>query len=128
MAPELVKVFIEEYQIEVNRAAREATHKAAALRQDLGAIDRRIAGIVRAIEDGAYNPSLTRRLTELEQQKATAEGTLATAGAPPVGFLHPNLAEVYREAAVILHRATLGKHRGSTGCVPGGGLRSVSGS
>jgi hypothetical protein len=105
LAPELVKEFIEEYQAEVTRAAREATHKAAALRQDLGAIDRRIAGIVRAIEDGAYNPTLTRRLTELEQQKAAAEGTLAAAGGPPVVLLHPNLAEVYRQKVARLEEA-----------------------
>jgi site-specific DNA recombinase len=105
LAPELVKEFVAEYQAEMNRTAREATHKAAALRQDLGAIERKIAGIVRAIEDGAYNPTLTRRLTELEQQKAAAERTLAAAGAPPVVFLHPNLAEVYRLKVARLEEA-----------------------
>src|SRR6266404_596518 len=105
LAPELVKEFVAEYQAEMNRAARDANHKAAALRQDLGAIERKIAGIVRAIEDGAYNPTLTRRLTELERQKAAAEATLAGTGAPSVVFLHPNLAEVYRQKVARLEEA-----------------------
>ena len=54
MAPELVKEFVEEYQMRDEPGGARRDPQAAALRQDLVAIERQIAGIVRAIEDGAY--------------------------------------------------------------------------
>ena len=47
-----------------------------ALKQ-LAGIEQKIAGIVRAIEDSAYNPTLKERLTALENEKATAESRIA---------------------------------------------------
>ncbi len=106
MAPDLVAEFVAEFQAEVNRAARAAERRAAATRRDLAAVERRIAGILTAIEDGNYNPTLTARLTELEARKTTLEADLAAAaGPPPVVRLHPNLPAVYRDNVARLEQA-----------------------
>ncbi len=105
MAPDLVAEFVAEFQAEVNRSARAAERRAAATRRDLAAVERRIAGILTAIEDGNYNPTLTARLTELEARKTTLEADLAAAGPPPVVRLHPNLPAVYRDNVARLEQA-----------------------
>src|SRR5205823_14252636 len=105
MAPEMVEEFVREYQAEVNHHAADAAQKAAMLRREATDIDRKIAGILRAIEDGNYNPTLTRRLTELERQKVIADAALEAAGTLPVVRLHPNLAEVYRDKVAALEVA-----------------------
>lgn len=79
MAPELVEAFIVEFNAELRRAAHEAEGERASARRALGEVERKIAGILRAIEDGAYNPTLTSRLTTLEAEKAAAETRLAGA-------------------------------------------------
>ena len=65
MAPELVKAFVDEYCKEVNRLAGERNAATEASQHDLANTERRIEGILKAIEDGNYQPSLTERLTQL---------------------------------------------------------------
>ena len=59
-------------------------------------VERKIAGVVRAIEDGAYNPSLKGRLTALEADQAAIEAHVAELGEPDRIELHPNAVEIYR--------------------------------
>ncbi len=66
MAPELVRTFIEEFQAEVNRSQAERQAEITAKRSRLQAVERKIAGIITAIEDGNYNKTLTERLSSLE--------------------------------------------------------------
>lgn len=96
MAPELVAEFIRSYQAEINATAKEAVARSAELKREAEGIERKMAGIMTAIEDGMYTPALKERMKALEQRKAEIEGLLAGAGNPPVVRLHPNLAEVYR--------------------------------
>lgn len=63
------------------------------------AIADKIGGILLAIEDANYNPSLTRRLSEFEARKSDLEISLR-AEPEPVVRLHPNLAEVFRDKVV----------------------------
>jgi site-specific DNA recombinase len=86
MAPELVAAFIDEFNAELRRAAQRA----------LADADRKIAGIVKAIEDGAYSSILKERLTVLEKEKAAAAAKLAAATPQPVLQLHPNLPALYK--------------------------------
>jgi site-specific DNA recombinase len=51
---------------------------------------------VRAIEDGAYTPTLKARLTALEQEKAQTEARLHAGKHAPLLRLHTNLPELYR--------------------------------
>jgi site-specific DNA recombinase len=49
------------------------------------------AGVLKAIEDGAYHPTLKKRLTLLEGEKAAAAARLARSQSKLVLRLHPNL-------------------------------------
>ena len=105
MAPELVAVFVEEFNAELRRLTSEAeTHYAAANRA-IKDTDRKIAGIVRAIEDGAYSPILKDRLVSLEKEKALALAQIAMAKPKPGVRLHPALPEIYRKKVESLAAA-----------------------
>ena len=68
-------------------------------------VERKIAGIVAAIEDGMYTPVLKERMKVLEARKAEVQGLLANARRPSVVRLHPNAAEIYRRKVADLELA-----------------------
>jgi DNA invertase Pin-like site-specific DNA recombinase len=96
LTADLVAEFARAYQQEINRLASEASAQSSAVQSNLAATQRRIDAILRAVEDGLYQPSMKVRLSELEQEKARL-GRLASAPSPPAIAVHPNLAEVYRK-------------------------------
>lgn len=96
MAPELVAAFVDEFNAELRRLAGEATAERDAAQHVLAEADRKIAGIVKAIEDGAYSSVLKDRLVLLERQKAEATAKLAAAKSQPVLRLHPNVSTLYK--------------------------------
>jgi site-specific DNA recombinase len=96
MAPELIAEFIRAYQAEINDAAKAAAARGGDLKRESEGVERKIAGIMAAIEDGMYTPALKERMKVLEKRKAEIEGLLAGADAPAVIRIHPNMAEVYR--------------------------------
>ena len=57
LTPELVAEFTRAYQEEVNRLTKEASGRAAEIEAKLAGVLRKIDGIMRAIEDGLYQPS-----------------------------------------------------------------------
>jgi len=65
MAPELVREFIRAFQEEANRAAKEQDQQLKSDRMQLQLVERKIAGIVTAIEEGRYSRVLGDRLSEL---------------------------------------------------------------
>ncbi len=97
LTPELVAEFTRAYQEEVNRLTKEASGKAAEVESKLVAIQRKIDGIMRAIEDGLYQPSMKARLSELEADKTAFLSQKDMASSIPNISVHPNLAAVYRE-------------------------------
>jgi len=105
MAPELVKTFVDEFNAEIRRSAQVSETKRTTLKRALTDIERKIAGIMRAIEDGNYNPTLTNRLSALEADKAKAETNLANAAAPTKLRIHPNLPALYRRKVEQLQEA-----------------------
>ncbi len=96
MAPELVAAFIEEFNAERRRTAEASKSERAAARRMLVDVDRKITGIVKAIEDGAYTPRLKARLSALESEKAKATARLANMKPAPALRLRPNLPALYR--------------------------------
>ena len=58
-----------------------------------------MAGIMAAIEDGLYQPSMKARMDELERQKAEITERLAQAPADTPD-VHPNVANIYRKNVV----------------------------
>jgi hypothetical protein len=105
LAPELVEEFARAFQEEVNRLAAEKTLHRAEDEGRLGAVRRKIATIIRAIEDGMYQPSMKERMDELDAEKAMLEERLASAPEPPKIRLHPNLPGLYREKVAALEQA-----------------------
>ena len=96
MAPELVREFIRAFQEEANRAAAEREQQFRADGLHLAAIERKIAGIVAAVEEGNYSRALGDRLAELERQQELLRARLRE-GPPSIVRLHPRLAEIYAE-------------------------------
>lgn len=61
-----------------------------------GCIQLSLVCILRAIEDGLYQPSMKTRLEVLEAEKAALTYSRDTSPALPNVSVHPNLAAVYR--------------------------------
>ena len=96
MAPDLVAAFVDAFNTEMRNLATSAERESLAVKRTLADIERKLAAIVRAIEDGAYNSTLKARLTALEQEKAEAEIRLRTGKPAPVVRLHTKLPQLYR--------------------------------
>ena len=105
LAPEMVEEFARAFHDEVNRLAAERSQGRAEDEGRLEAVRRKIASMIRAIEDGLYQPSMKARMAELETDKAALAERLAAAPEPPKVRLHPNLAGVYREKVAALEQA-----------------------
>ena len=103
LSPELVAEFAGAYADEI-RAARALTSERSVLaRKELTDVTRKIAGILDAIERGAWSPSLQVRLDELERQKVTAEQAQApTLSSANVVRLRPDLSSLYQERVAAL--------------------------
>ena len=83
------------YVEQTNRQNQERRAQGEVDRQALEKIDRAIQGIMRAIEDGMYQPSMKTRMEELEREKAEITARLSETPAD-VPDVHPNIAELYR--------------------------------
>ena len=82
------------YAEETNRINHERRAQQEADRRTLAKIERAIAGIISAIEDGMYQPSMKARMDDLERQKAEINARLSQAPAN-VPDVHPNIATNY---------------------------------
>ncbi|MDB6455203.1 recombinase family protein, partial [Falsirhodobacter sp. 20TX0035] len=60
--PELIVAFVEEFRRAFNAAAGHRRAERAKAERDLAQIDRKIAGILSAIEDGMYHPSMKAKM------------------------------------------------------------------
>ena len=96
LTPELVAEFTCAYTREFNRLVADAVSQQAEVAGRLAAVERRIAGVMRAIEEGMYQRSMKARLTELEAEKAGLMSRQAPAPVIPSVSVHPNLAAVYQ--------------------------------
>jgi hypothetical protein len=105
LAPDLVEQFARDFQEEVNRQAAELNQSRAQDEGQLEAVRRKIGSMIRAIEDGLYQPSMKGRMANLEAEKATLEERLAAAPELPKVRLHPNLAGMYRQKVAALEQA-----------------------
>ena len=103
MAPELVREFIRAFQEEANRAAREQDQRLKADRIQLQLVDRKITGIVTAVEEGRYSRVLGDRLSELESQQEQLR--LRLSETPTSVRLHPRLADIYANKVRELERS-----------------------
>ena len=96
MAPDLIATFVDAFNAEMRNLATSPERETLAAKRTLAEIERKLAAIVRAIEDGAYTPTLKARLAALEQEKAQAEARIRAGKPAQVLRLHTNLPELYR--------------------------------
>ncbi|BAV48032.1 Resolvase domain [Mesorhizobium loti] len=95
---------IRAYAQETNRLNQERRAQGEQDRKALDKIERAIAGIMTAIEDGLYQPSMKARMEDLERQKAEITARLAMAPTD-VPDLHPNIATLYKKRIEQLTQA-----------------------
>ncbi len=107
MAPEAADAAVRAWAEETNRLNRERSASSEAERKEIADIEKKIDGVVDAIQDGAYSAVLKERLHKLEVRKAELNDRLATA---PLELpdIHPNVSGVYRRKVGRLAKA-LGK-------------------
>ena len=104
MAPELVREFIRAFHEEANRAAAEFEQRIKSDALEAQSLERKIASIVVAIEEGKYSRALGDRLAELERQRDLVQARKVENPAGTIR-LHPRLAEVYAEKVQQLEQA-----------------------
>ncbi len=105
LTPELVEEFVRTFAEEVALHQREAAGRRTQLEHSLAGVERRLQGVLRAIEDGAWNESLRSRLTDLEASKTDLRAQLVNAAKPPQIVLHPNAASLYAAKVADLEAA-----------------------
>ena len=105
MAPEATAEAMRAYAEETNRLNRERRASGESDRKELAGIEKKIADIVAAIEDGGYTRALTDRLRELEARQDEFRERLAIALAADVPDVHPNVAGLYRRKVERLAEA-----------------------
>jgi site-specific DNA recombinase len=70
MEPKVAAEAMRAYAEETNRLNRERRSSGDAWRMELAKVEKAIAGVISAIEDGLYQPSMKARMEALELQKA----------------------------------------------------------
>mgnify|MGYP003150535940 FL=1 len=96
VSAEAVAEAVQAYAEGLNQMNRERRAQAVLARQKLEKVERGIAGIMSAIEDGMYQSAMKSRMEELEQEK---QEIIARMDEVPqdVPDIHPNIAEIYRK-------------------------------
>jgi hypothetical protein len=112
LAPDLVAEFMRAMQEELGR--EQQRRKADTSRRDkkLAEVERKIGGLMRAIEDGLYEPSMKARMAELKAQKGLLEAEAGAPAGPDLAvLLHPRLPELYRRKVEQRERVLDGPER-----------------
>lgn len=81
--PELIAAFVEEYRKAFNAAAGDRSGAQDNARRELKQIEKKIAGILTAIEDGMYHPSMKAKIADLENRKSQLTTFLEDSPGPP---------------------------------------------
>jgi site-specific DNA recombinase len=96
MHPKLIATFVEEYRRAFNAEAAGANADREKARRDAAQVDKKIAGIMAAIEDGMYQPAMKGRMAELEAEKKRLNALIEESPEPPALRLHPSLSGLYQ--------------------------------
>jgi site-specific DNA recombinase len=96
MTPDLVAAFVDAFNAEMRNLAISAERESLVVKRKLVEIERKLAAIIRVIEDGGYSPTVRAHLMALEQEKTGAEMRLCNSKPAPVLRLHTKLPDLYR--------------------------------
>jgi len=103
LTPDLVDEFVRAFETELAILQRDALGTQARVHHELADVERRLQGVLRAVENGAWNDSIRTRLTELEGRKMELRQQLAEAEHPPPRIrLSANAADIYRSRVADL--------------------------
>ncbi len=101
MDPISYQTFAKEFTAEWNRLQMAATGDHAARAAELDKTVRQIERMVDAIANGTAAAAISAKLNALEQRRLALEAEIATSTAP-APYLHPNLADLYRQRVADL--------------------------
>ena len=104
MAPEIAAEAMRSYAEETNRLNRERRSAGEADRRALAEVEKKIAEIVAAIEDGGYTRALTDHLRKLEAEQDALTERLSSVPTD-IPDIHPNVAGIYRRKVERLSEA-----------------------
>ena len=105
LAPDIVEAAVEAYREGRARLNAERARGRRNAERDLAAVDRRIAGIVAAIEAGGDARALAQRLNVLELERRSIVYRLPTTPGADVVELHPQAAARYRAKVADIRAA-----------------------
>ena len=80
MSADKIEAAVTAYANHINRENRERRIQADADRRALAQVDKAVAGIMAAIEDGLYQPVMKARMAELERERQEIAARLTHAG------------------------------------------------
>ncbi|MCA0851371.1 recombinase family protein, partial [Salipiger thiooxidans] len=63
--------------------------------RELAQVEKKIAGLLSAIEDGMYHPSMKEKMAGLEDRKRSLTAQVVEAAEPAVLRMHPSLGDLY---------------------------------
>ena len=96
MRPEAVKAFVTAYQREFNELQKHRFAATNALRDDLAAANKKLAGLYDAVADGMRSEGIMARISELEVRVKALRAAQDQQVKPSPVLVHPNLAEAYQ--------------------------------
>ena len=105
LAPDIIAAAIEAYRKERQRLSRETARERGSLERELGQTRRKIASVMRAIEDGGDSKCLVPRLNELAEQANELAARLALADPPDIVELHPQASQRYASQVADIETA-----------------------
>ena len=97
LEPDTIATAIETYRAERQQLSREAAKARASIERDVAEVNRKIAWLVREIENGRGSKSVSDRLYDLEVAQEAFKTQLTLANGADVVTLHPNAADRYRQ-------------------------------
>ena len=95
MAPELVTVFVDEFMRALKEEQEQSCRQRDDAEQKRHIVQKKIDGLMKAIEDGLYSPSMKERLLALEAERDALDKQAAGAEPHPVS-IHPNVGQIYQ--------------------------------
>ena len=101
MSADKVEAAVAAYTAQINRDNRERRIQGDADVRTLAKIDRAVAGIMAAIEDGLYQPTMKARMAELERERVEVAARLAETP-QDIAYIHPGVAEIYKRKVTRL--------------------------
>ncbi len=114
MRPELFQEFCAQYTREINRLRMEKTANIRMREVEFAKVTRELDKLIDAILEGVPAQRVKQRMIELESHRADLEQEALNTKLPEP-YLHPNMADTYRQKVAELARAISSRYRHSEG-------------